>query len=145
MKKSKKKSSSTTKEKQRTLIELLQNLGTRIYDDLDNGQFPKFTVPSRSVSNIVYDEKLRQYILGNNSAIRSSKNTSQLRSFTQLMWLAFFANRLTKIIYTKRCLLFFTSICNWFWRSSRIRQHYCWFRGCFIKTTRGISCFSWRT
>jgi len=44
----------------------------------------------------VYDKKLRQYILGTNTAIRSSRNTSQLRSFTQLMWLAFFANRLTK-------------------------------------------------
>ena len=65
----------------------------KIYDDLDNGQFPKFSIPSRSVSNIVYDKKLRQYILGNNSALRSSKNSAQLRSFTQLMWLAFFANR----------------------------------------------------
>nr|AIE93232.1 DNA topoisomerase VI subunit A (top6A) [uncultured marine thaumarchaeote AD1000_33_B07] len=47
------------------------------------------------MSNIVYDKKLRQYILGANMAVRSSRNTSQLRSFTQLMWLAFFANRLT--------------------------------------------------
>ena len=32
--------------------------GAKIYDDLDNGQFPKFSIPSRSVSNIVYDKKL---------------------------------------------------------------------------------------
>ncbi len=96
MKKSKKTSSKTSKEKQQTLIELLKNHGAKVYDDLDNGEFPKFSIPSRSVSNIVYDQKIRQYILGTNSALRSTKNTSQLRSFTQLMWLAFFANRLTK-------------------------------------------------
>jgi len=92
-KKSKKKISD---EKQNILSDLLRKHGTQIYDDLDKGNFPKFSIPSRSVSNIVYDKKLRQYILGTNTATRSSRNSSQLRSFTQLMWLAFFANRLTK-------------------------------------------------
>ena len=96
MKKSKKQSSKSAQDKQSSLIELLKNYGSQIYYDLDKGEFPKFSIPSRSVSNIVYDQKLRQYVLGKNSAIRSAKNTSQLRSFTQLMWLAFFANRLTK-------------------------------------------------
>jgi len=86
----------STKEKQRMLLELLKQHGAKIYEDLDKGEFPKFTIPSRSVTNIVYDSKLRQYILGKSAAVRSSKNTSQLRSFTQLMWLAFFANKLTK-------------------------------------------------
>jgi len=88
--------SKKAKEKQKTILEMLKSHGAKIYDDLDSGQFPKFSIPSRSVSNIVYDKKLRQYILGNNSALRSAKNSSQLRSFTQLMWLAFFANRLTQ-------------------------------------------------
>lgn len=83
-------------EKQKNILEMLKSHGAKIYEDLENGQFPKFSIPSRSVSNIVYDKNLRQYILGNNSAIRSSRNSSQLRSFTQLMWLAFFANRLTQ-------------------------------------------------
>ena len=96
MKKSKKQTSASAKEKQKTLLELLKKQGLQIYEDLEKGEFPKFSIPSRSVSNIVYDGKLRQYVLGNNSALRSAKNTSQLRSFTQLMWLAFFANRLTK-------------------------------------------------
>ena len=88
--------SKKAKEKQKNILEMLKSHGAKIYDDLDNGQFPKFSIPSRSVSNIVYDKKLRQYILGNNSALRSAKNSSQLRSFTQLMWLTFFANRLTQ-------------------------------------------------
>ena len=107
--------SKKTKEKQKNILEMLKTHGAKIYDDLDNGQFPKFSIPSRSVSNIVYDKKLRQYILGTNSALRSAKNSSQLRSFTQLMWLAFFANRLTqekKSSTLPRCILFFSSICN---------------------------------
>ncbi|ABK77417.1 DNA topoisomerase VI, subunit A [Cenarchaeum symbiosum A] len=35
-------------------------------------------------------------MLGPNASLRSTRNTSQLRSYTQLMWLAFFANRLTR-------------------------------------------------
>ncbi len=81
-------------EKRDALLDLLKNQGAQIYNDLDKGKFPQFSVPSRSVSNIVYDKKLRQYILGNAASLRSSRNMSQLRSFTQLMWLAFFANRL---------------------------------------------------
>lgn len=91
-----KKTKSTSKERQETLLELLKKKGESIYSDLDSGKYPKFTIPSRSVSNIVYDKNLRQYVLGINAAVRSSHNTSQLRSFTQLMWLAFFANRLTR-------------------------------------------------
>ena len=83
-------------QQQNDILALLKRHGARIYDDLDTGRFPAFEIPSRSVSNIVYDDQLRQYILGSSAALRSSKNTSQLRSFTQLMWLAFFANRLTQ-------------------------------------------------
>jgi len=90
------KPAASAKEKQRSLLELLKKHGAEVYGDIDGGRFPKFSIPSRSVSNIVYDEKIRQYVLGENASFRSSKNTSQLRSFTQLVWLAFFANRLTK-------------------------------------------------
>ena len=92
----KKSNKKTTKEKQKSLIDILKGYGVEVYNDLDKGEFPKFSIPNRSISNIIYDKKLRQYILGTNSALRSSKNTSQLRSFTQLLWLTFFANKLTK-------------------------------------------------
>ena len=92
----KKRSKKTTKEKQESLIDILKGYGVQAYNDLDKGEFPKFSIPNRSISNIIYDKKLRQYILGSNTALRSAKNTAQLRSFTQLLWLAFFANKLTK-------------------------------------------------
>jgi DNA topoisomerase-6 subunit A len=100
MKKSKQKtdkSSVMKKSKQihKLILDQLKSHGAKIYQDLENEEFPKFSIPSRSIKNIVYDKKIRQYILGESSTIRSSKNTSQLRSFTQLMWLAFFANKLT--------------------------------------------------
>jgi len=71
LKKSKKQSSTSAKEKHNSLIESLKNYGSQIYYDLDKGEYPKFLIPSRSVSNIVYDQKLRQYVLGKNAAIRS--------------------------------------------------------------------------
>lgn len=96
MKNKSKKTAKTSEERRESLTKLLQEQGLKIYNELDKGEFPKFSVPSRSVSNIVYDKKLRQYILGNAASIRSARNMSQLRSFTQLIWLAFFANRLVQ-------------------------------------------------
>ncbi|MGI0102417.1 MAG: DNA topoisomerase IV subunit A, partial [Nitrosotalea sp.] len=86
----------TAEVKKEKLLSLLQKHGLNIYDNLDQGKFPQFVIPSRSVSNIVYDKKLRQYILGSANAVRSSRNMSQLRSYTQLTWLAFFVNRLVR-------------------------------------------------
>ncbi len=92
--KNKSKQAKTVEAKKQDLLSILKSQGLTVYNDLNNGKFPQFAVPSRSVSNIVYDKKLRQYILGKAAAVRSSRNMSQLRSFTQLAWLAFFVNRL---------------------------------------------------
>jgi DNA topoisomerase VI subunit A len=91
-----KSSAKTAETRKKRLLSLLEQQGLSIYDSLDKGNFPQFVIPSRSVSNIVYDKKIRQYILGSASAIRSSRNMSQLRSYTQLTWLAFFVNRLVR-------------------------------------------------
>ena len=92
--KNKSKQAKTVEAKKQDLLSILKNQGLTVYNDLNNGKFPQFSIPSRSVSNIVYDKKLRQYILGKAAAVRSARNMSQLRSFTQLAWLAFFVNRL---------------------------------------------------
>jgi len=55
-----------SEDKAKNLADLLRKHGAQIYDDIDKGDFPKFSIPSRSVSNIVYDKKIRQYILGAN-------------------------------------------------------------------------------
>lgn len=82
------------REKKSKVKTLLIELGKRIYNDLDNGVFPEVHIPSRSVANIVYDKRLRQYVLGNAKIVRSAKNIRHLRSFTQLIWLAFFVDKL---------------------------------------------------
>ncbi|HLC24789.1 MAG TPA: DNA topoisomerase IV subunit A, partial [Nitrosopumilaceae archaeon] len=92
--KNKSKQAKTVEAKKQELLSILKNQGLVVYDELNDGKFPQFSIPSRSVSNIVYDKKLRQYILGKAAAVRSARNMSQLRSFTQLAWLAFFVNRL---------------------------------------------------
>jgi len=96
LKNNKSKTAKTAEARKEKLLSTLKSQGLTIYNDLENGKFPQFSIPSRSVSNIVYDKKLRQYILGNSSAIRSARNMSQLRSYTQLSWLSFFVNRLVK-------------------------------------------------
>ena len=67
-------------DKSKNLISLLKKHGARVYEDLENGEFPKFSIPNRSISNIIYDKKLRQYVLGTNTSLRSSRNSSRRSS-----------------------------------------------------------------
>lgn len=79
---------------------LLRDLGKQVYTDLDEKKFPHVEFPSRSVRNIVYDKELKQYILGEGRVTRSAGNIKHIRPFTQLLWLAFFANQLTTEVKT---------------------------------------------
>jgi DNA topoisomerase-6 subunit A len=91
---SKRKSTSTAEVRKTSVQTQLKGLGTGVYDDLDAGKFPSFTLASRSVRNIVYDKKLQQFVLGKASVKRSSGNIKHIRPFTQLLWLAYFAKKL---------------------------------------------------
>ena len=81
-------------ERRGDLLKSLEEIGKRTYGELESGKFPEFTFPSRSVSNIVYDGALKQYVLGKTSVRRSAGNIKHIRPFTQLIWLAYFANKL---------------------------------------------------
>lgn len=93
-KQSKKDAKKLAAERRSELLAQLKTVGEKAYADLNNAQFPQFVFPSRSVSNIVYDPKLRQYILGKTNVKRSAGNIKHIRPFTQLLWLAFFADKL---------------------------------------------------
>jgi DNA topoisomerase VI subunit A len=93
-KQSKKDAKRIATERRAELLGQLKGLGEKAYNDLNLGQFPQFAFPSRSVSNIVYDSKLKQYVLGKTNVKRSSGNIKHIRPFTQLLWLAFFADKL---------------------------------------------------
>jgi len=82
-------------DKLRTEVEnQLTNLGKRLVSAIENQKFPTIEMPSRSTGNIVYDPKTRQYILGEKTTERSSRNIAHLRPFTQTTWTASFAQEL---------------------------------------------------
>ena len=92
--------SKTTAEARKDKVEkALSTLGDKVYQDLDSGIFPSVTFASRSVRNIVYDRKLEQFILGSAQVKRAAGNIKHIRPFTQLLWLAYFSN---KLVHEKR-------------------------------------------
>jgi len=91
---SKERSKSTAETRKSNAQKLLTEIGRKVYSDVDEGTFPSFTFPSRSVRNIVYDRKLQQFVLGNSTIRRSSGNIKHIRPFTQLLWLAYFSKKL---------------------------------------------------
>jgi len=82
-------------ERKKEVLEGLETLGAKIYDQIDKGNFPSLEMPSRSTDNIAYDEKLRQFILGDRKVRRSVRNIRHLKPFTQLVWAALFSNELS--------------------------------------------------
>ncbi|MGQ9507215.1 MAG: DNA topoisomerase IV subunit A [Candidatus Bathycorpusculaceae bacterium] len=82
-------------EKRKEVLASLENLGLKTYEQLDSGYFPSITMPSRSTENIHYDPQLRQYILGDRTVRRSTRNIRHLKPFTQLIWAALFSHELT--------------------------------------------------
>jgi DNA topoisomerase-6 subunit A len=85
---------SKIKAKKEQVIGSLTSLGSKIYDQIQQAKFPALEMPSRSINNIVYDSKSRQYILGDHSVSRSARNIRHLRPFTQLVWTASFVDEL---------------------------------------------------
>ncbi|MHC1589670.1 MAG: DNA topoisomerase IV subunit A, partial [Candidatus Hecatellaceae archaeon] len=85
---------SVIKEKKRAVQSLLKEIGLQILTQMEEGNFPTIEMPSRSTSNICYDEELRQYVLGDKKIRRTARNIRHLRPFTQLVWLAWTAHQL---------------------------------------------------
>jgi len=80
--------------KKNLVSESFKSFGLRLYDQMNNGEFPFIVLPSRSVTNIRYDSKLRQFVLGNKKVQRSARNIRHIKSLTQLVWTAYMANKL---------------------------------------------------
>jgi DNA topoisomerase-6 subunit A len=90
-----KKRKSSIVERKKEVLNGLESLGSKIYDQMDRGNFPSIDMPSRSTDNIAYDEKLRQFILGERRVRRSARNIRHVKPFTQLVWAALFSNELS--------------------------------------------------
>lgn len=75
-------------------LRVLERIGNEVIQSIRNEQFPALDLPDRNISNIVYDESLKRYILGPSKSRRDSSNIKHVRSFAQLMWVADFARQL---------------------------------------------------
>ena len=85
-------------ERQRESVELyLKQLGNIVHEQMRNREFPWIVMQSRSTDNIVYDPDLRQYVLGEKTIRRHSRNIRHIRPFTQLVWTAWFARELLRL------------------------------------------------
>ncbi|HKZ94886.1 MAG TPA: DNA topoisomerase IV subunit A [Candidatus Bathyarchaeia archaeon] len=83
-------------DRKKEVLANLKDFGSTLYGQMEKGTFPWIKMPSRSIENIYYDQKLRQYVLGDKSVRRTSRNIRHIRPFTQLVWVARFADELTK-------------------------------------------------
>src|SRR5215831_18481735 len=93
--KKRRKSKGVIKERKEHVLSALEGLGSQVYSQLEKNEFPAFKMPSRSIANIIYDDKTRQFILGKLNVKRSARNVGQVRPFTQLLWTAMFTDELT--------------------------------------------------
>jgi DNA topoisomerase-6 subunit A len=83
-------------QKKREVLTSLKTLGEQVYTQLSNRQWPSIQMPSRSITNIRYDQETRQYILGEHSVKRSARNIRHVRPLTQLVWTGSFVDELTR-------------------------------------------------
>ena len=86
------KKSSRIEEKKRIVLEGLKTLGEQVYTQLSQKQWPAVSMPSRSIGNIHYDQKTRQYVLGDQFVKRSARNIRHVRPLTQLVWTGSFGS-----------------------------------------------------
>ena len=90
-----KKHKSSILERRQEVLNSLSGLGLDLYDQMEKGQFPSISMPSRSTENINYDPVLRQFVLGDHKVKRSARNVRHVKPFTQLTWAALFSNELS--------------------------------------------------
>ncbi|MFW9802447.1 MAG: DNA topoisomerase IV subunit A [Candidatus Thorarchaeota archaeon] len=75
-------------------IDILTAMGMRINEAITGGEFPTIEIPNRGTDNIEFDSKLNQFVLGDSQVRRDSSNLKHIRSFAQLIWVAYFAKQL---------------------------------------------------
>ncbi len=78
------------------ILSVLHDFGESVIDKIRQGEFPTIEIPDRGTSNIVFDAKKKQFVLGSAVTVRDSSNTRHVRSFAQLLWVASFAKSLVE-------------------------------------------------
>lgn len=81
-------------EVKKAVLAKLKRIGEEVVEAFNRGDWPTLYLPVRSTKNIVYDQSLRQYVLGSKKAERTVANIRHLRPFAQLIWVSKFAKQL---------------------------------------------------
>jgi len=68
--------------------EKLESLGEDIINNVKQKKYPKIKMPIRNTSNIVYDEELGQWTVGDRMKVQSSRNMRQVKPFARMVWTA---------------------------------------------------------
>jgi len=90
------KSPNRAEQKKIAVLSSLKSLGEQLYMQLSERQWPSIKMPSRSITNIRYDQGTRQYILGDHFVRRSARNIRHVRPLTQLVWTGSFVDELAR-------------------------------------------------
>ena len=84
------------REHARKALGKLTDLGESVVEDIQKIRPPKLKIPSRSTSNIIYDQVNRYFVLGPRYGVRSAGSMKQVKKFAQLLCTADFARELIK-------------------------------------------------
>jgi DNA topoisomerase-6 subunit A len=84
-------------QRKKTTLNKLKGLGQTIIDDVDEKKIPSLKVPSRGISNLVYDKDKRYYVLGDKYGRRSLGNVKQIKKIGQMMYVSNFCKNLVQI------------------------------------------------
>src|SRR5437867_4071280 len=101
-KRKKSKSKGVIKERKEKVLSAMRDLGGQVYSQLDKKEFPTFRMPSRSIANILYDSKTRQYILGKRTVKRSARTVKNVHQHKKHICKAMIADELTEQNKTAR-------------------------------------------
>ncbi len=77
-----------TKSSKKKSIDVLNNLGESIYDQIAKGENPYLTLPTRGISNVKYSEEKRMVTLGEGLSKRYFLNVGHVRKFIQTVAMA---------------------------------------------------------
>jgi len=73
------------------ILSKFKEVGLNLINQIEKNEYPYIQLPLRSVSNIIYDEKLKIVKLGDKKIVRKASNLRQAKVFSQLLWIAYFS------------------------------------------------------
>lgn len=72
----------------------LEDLGTKVLKDVEEGENPNIDIPLRALSNVIYDKKTRTLTIGEKSSKRFLFNVAHAKKFMQTLLVAAFCKEL---------------------------------------------------